>query len=500
MNNALRVEYDTGREETMVAINRNEPANFVVFGATGDLSIKKLFPSLFQLYLDDSLSPELKIVAVVRQDLTVEDFAERIRPPCQERTRDRALFDEFVRKIQCIRVDISEPKSFKQLKEVLSDTIRSIFYFSVSPSLFGSITVGLREFNCINEDTRVVVEKPIGHNLETAKEISRKLSDCFDEGQIFRIDHYLGKETVQNIMALRFGNAVLEPLWCAERIQFMQITVAEEIGVANRGPYYDHTGALRDMVQNHLLQLLCVVGMEPPAQLNPSSVRDEKLKVLHSLRPIQPMDVVTKTVRGQYVSSAGRLGAKDYIQEMGVNAHSQTETFVAVKAEIDNWRWAGMPVYMRTGKQMPHRSSEIVIQFKDVPHKLFKHSPSHLLANRLVITLQPKESIKLYLNAKAPGRGMTLQPVALDLDLASSSSRRRWEAYERLILDIIQGDLTLFMRETDVLSAWQWIDPIMQGWAEHMPNPEPYEAGSWGPVAANQLLAKDGFIWHNPSP
>lgn len=487
------------REEDMVNVNRNEPANFVVFGATGDLSIKKLFPSLFQLFLDHSLSEDLKIIAVVRQDLSREAFAERVTEHCLKRTTDRSLFEKFVEKIECVKVDIDQPASFQALKEVLSDQVRSIFYFSVSPSLFGQITVGLRQFGCINAQTRVVVEKPIGHNLETAQEISRQLSDSFDESQIFRIDHYLGKETVQNIMALRFGNAVLEPLWCAERIQFMQITVAEEIGVANRGPYYDHTGALRDMVQNHLLQLLCIVAMEPPAQLNPFSVRDEKLKVLHSLRPIQPMDVVTKTVRGQYVKGAARSNAKDYIRESGVNPHSQTETFVAVKAEIDNWRWAGMPVYMRTGKQMPHRASEIVIQFKDVPHKLFKHSPSHLLANRLVISLQPKESIKLYLNAKAPGRGMTLQPVALDLDLTSSSSQRRWEAYERLILDIIQGDLTLFMRETDVLTAWNWIDPIMQGWSEHMPNPESYEAGTWGPVAANQLLAKDGFIWHNPA-
>jgi glucose-6-phosphate 1-dehydrogenase len=484
----------------MAIFTKNEPANFVVFGATGDLSIKKLFPSLFQLFLDDSLAPDLKIFAVVRQDLSTEAFAERIKDACHKRNCTPEQFENFVRKIECVRVDIDEPKSFKALKKVLSDQVRSIFYFSVSPSLFGAITVGLRQFNCINPQTRVVVEKPIGHNLATAQEISQQLSDSFDESQIFRIDHYLGKETVQNIMALRFGNAVLEPLWCAERIQSMQITVAEEIGVANRGPYYDHTGALRDMVQNHLLQLLCIVAMEPPAQLNPVSVRDEKLKVLHSLRPIQPMDVVTKTVRGQYIRSPCRPDTKDYLDEKGVNPDSQTETFVAVKAEVDNWRWAGMPVYMRTGKHLPHRASEIVIQFKDVPHKLFKHSPSHLLANRLVISLQPKESIKLYLNAKAPGRGMTLQPVALDLDLTSSSSRRRWEAYERLILDIIQGDLTLFMRETDVLSAWKWIDPIMEGWAEHMPTPEPYEAGTWGPVAANQLLAKDGFIWHDPAP
>lgn len=483
----------------MSSAHRNEPANFVVFGATGDLSIKKLFPSLFQLFLNNSLSDDLKIIAVVRQTLSSEAFAERVSESCLQRTDDIRAFGKFAHKIQCVQVDIDEPSTFKSLKETLSDDVRSIFYFSVSPSLFGPITVGLRKFGCINAQARVVVEKPIGHNLETAKAISRQLSDSFVESQIFRIDHYLGKETVQNIMALRFGNAVLEPLWCAERIQFMQITVAEDIGVANRGPYYDHTGALRDMVQNHLLQLLCVVAMEPPAQLNPFSVRDEKLKVLHSLRPIQPMDVLTKTVRGQYIRSAARPNAKDYVAETGVSPHSQTETFVAVKAEIDNWRWAGMPVYMRTGKQLPHRASEIVIQFKDVPHKLFKHSPSHLLANRLVISLQPKESIKLYLNSKAPGRGMSLQPVALDLDLTSSSSKRRWEAYERLILDIIQGDLTLFMRETDVLTAWQWIDPIMDGWGEHMSNPEPYEAGSWGPVAANQLLAKDGFIWHNPS-
>jgi len=477
---------------------KNEPANLVVFGATGDLSIKKLFPSLFQLFIDKSLSDELKIIALFRGDLTTESFVDRIKANCLDKAEEPDKFDAFAKKIICVRVDVSEIKTFKSLKKVLSDQVRSIFYFSVSPKLYGAITLGLGQYDCINKSSRVVVEKPIGHDYATARQISDQLSEYFDESQIFRIDHYLGKETVQNIMALRFGNAVLEPLWCAERIQFIQITVAEEIGVGNRGSYYDHSGALRDMVQNHLLQLLCIVAMEPPAQLSPSCVRDEKLKVLHSLRPIQPHDVVTKTVRGQYIQSPRCEGSVGYLSESGVEPHSKTATFVAVKAEIDNWRWAGMPVYMRTGKYLPQRASEIVIQFKDVPHKLFKHSPSHLLANRLVISLQPEENIKLFLNAKTPGRGMTLQPVALNLDLSSSSSKRRWDAYERLILDVIQGDLTLFMRETDVLSAWQWVDPIHEGWRNHMPHPEPYEAGSWGPVAANQLLARDGFIWHNP--
>ncbi|MEJ2754723.1 MAG: glucose-6-phosphate dehydrogenase, partial [Gammaproteobacteria bacterium] len=373
----------------MTSTNKNESANVVVFGATGDLSIRKLFPSLFQLFLNHSLADDLRIVAVVRAELTVETFAQRIAESCLKRTQDRSQFDAFVKKIDCVRMDIGNVETFAALRSVLSDTVRSIFYFSVSPSLYGAITAGLKQHGCINTDSRVVVEKPIGHNLETATQISNELSKSFDESQIFRIDHYLGKETVQNIMALRFGNAVLEPLWCAERIQSMQITVAEDIGVVNRGPYYDHTGALRDMVQNHLLQLLCVMAMEPPGQLNPASVRDEKLKVLRSLRAIQPSDVVTKTVRGQYVASPDRKASKNYLQEVGVDPCSQTETFVAVKAEIDNWRWAGMPVYMRTGKELPSRASEIVIQFKDVPHKLFKHTASHLLANRLVISLQP---------------------------------------------------------------------------------------------------------------
>ena len=262
----------------MVNTNKSEPAHVVVFGATGDLSIKKLFPSLFQLFLDNSLADNLRIIAVVRADLTVETFGQRLVENCLKRTQDLSKFNAFMEKIDCVRVDIDDIETFASLKQMLSDEVRSIFYFSVSPALYGAITLGLRRYQCINASSRVVVEKPIGHNVETATQISRQLSQSFDESQIFRIDHYLGKETVQNIMALRFGNAVLEPLWCAQRIQSMQITVAEDIGVANRGPYYDHTGALRDMVQNHLLQLLCVVAMEPPAQLNHSSVRDEKLK------------------------------------------------------------------------------------------------------------------------------------------------------------------------------------------------------------------------------
>ncbi len=483
----------------MISLTEIEhPVNFVVFGATGDLSTKKLFPSLYRLFLEKALPKSFQMICVVRSTLSHEHFVKLIEKNCTSKEKNPEHFKTFAQLISITVLNINQTNSFKTLSTQLATHMLNILYFAVPPTLYGQLTSGLAKTGCLSNSTRVVVEKPIGNNLETATQINKKLTQYFNETQIFRIDHYLGKETVQNIMALRFGNAILEPLWCAERIQYIQITVAEDIGVESRGPYYDSTGALRDMVQNHLLQLLCIVTMEPPAQINAYAVRDEKLKVLHALRPIQPNDVVTKTARGHYIQDSYQMNQMSYINETGVDPLSQTETFVAIKTEIDNWRWAGMPIYLRTGKRLRNRHSEIIIQFKEVPHKLFGHTSSHLLANRLSINLQPEENIKLFLNAKTPGKGMNLEPMALNLDLTSHSKSRRWEAYERLIIDIIQGDLTLFMREKDVLSAWQWIDPIILGWQQYMPQPEPYIIGSWGPVAADQLLARDGYIWHNP--
>ncbi|KJS25086.1 MAG: glucose-6-phosphate dehydrogenase, partial [Pseudomonas sp. BRH_c35] len=343
------------------------------------------------------------------------------------------------------------------------------------------------------DDARIVLEKPIGHSLDSALEINESIGAVFPESRIYRIDHYLGKETVQNLMALRFANALFEPIWRSGHIDHVQITVAETLGVENRGGYYDNAGAMRDMLQNHLLQLLCLVAMEAPVRFDAKHIRGEKVKVLEALKPITGNDVLDKTVRGQY--GAGRIGGHDvqaYYFEPNIDNDSDTETFVAVKAEIDNWRWAGVPFYLRTGKRMARKRSEIIITFKQVPHLLFSKGE----VNRLVISLQPEESISLQLMAKAPGKGMQLEPVELDLNLAHAfSSTRRWEAYERLLLDVIEGDSTLFMRRDEVEAAWNWVDPILRGWHSYYRKPRPYPAGEDGPEQAHQFIERQGHRW-----
>ena len=471
-----------------------ESTALVIFGSTGDLAHKKLFPALYRLFNDNNLPSGLKIIAISRQAINTESFLEPLLPNIAEADKER--LEQFLNKISIVACDIKEQSSFDNLYNAIQGVGRTIYYYAIPPSLFGELTKRLQVSKCITETSRVVVEKPLGHDLKSAQKIHQDLTCRLNEEQIFRIDHYLGKEAVQNLIALRFGNAILEPLWRAARIRYIQITVAESVGVDDRADYYDRTGALRDMVQNHLLQLLCILAMEPPAKLSPDSVRDEKLKLLQALRIIRGHEVLEKTVRGQYVGSDS-VACRSYLDENGVSDHSQTETFVAVKAEIDNWRWAGMPIYLRTGKRLQAKQSEVVIQFADVPINLFKTSGSHMLSNRLVIRLQPEESIKLFMNAKIPGRGMGIESNALNLDFNHSARSRRWTAYERLFLDIFNGDLTLFLRSSEIDAAWNWIDPIIDGWEQHMPKPERYLAGSWGPVASDQLLAKDGYIWFN---
>ncbi|MES2662950.1 MAG: glucose-6-phosphate dehydrogenase [Pseudomonadota bacterium] len=480
-------------------MDKHPIVDIVVFGSQGDLSKRKLIPALFQLFLKGVLSPHNRIVAITRhtidQTILLEAFrASTIQPTTS--AEHAARWPEFAQHIFPIVCDLEVAESYSALSEFLNTTqsIR-IFYFSIPPNLFGTVAKLLKLKNCIHYDSRVVVEKPLGHDFKSAEITNATLAQTFPEDKTFRIDHYLGKETVQNIMALRFANTILEPLWCADRIDYIQITVAETVPVGNRAGYYERTGALRDMVQNHLLQLLCIVAMEPPARLTPYAVRDEKLKVLHSLRPILSHDVVEKTVRGQYCDLQG-VGPS-YRNEPGVAEDSDTETFVALKAQVDNWRWAGMPIYLRTGKCLKQRRSEIVIQFKEVPHDLFSNTRS-MSANRLTILLQPEESIRLRLNGKSPGKGMNLEPLMLNLDSGNRANRKSWEAYERLLLDVIQGDLTLFMRRTDIEAAWQWIDPIIEGWQSRGHQSLPYTAGSWGPVESDQLLAQDSHIWHNP--
>ena len=477
--------------------------DLVVFGSQGDLAKRKLFPSLFALFCKQVLPKDLRIISVLRRPVTHEEFVaditSYIKPVNGEATVNQELWAEFTQKIQLLEMELDKPEDYKKLAKTLKDDRIRVFYLAIPPSIYGEVAQHLGDKKCVNNNTRVVVEKPLGHDLKSAEHILDQLAKTFKEEQTYRIDHYLGKETVQNIMALRFGNTILEPLWKNTHIEYIQITVAESLAVGTRAGYYDNTGALRDMVQNHLLQLLCIVAMEPPAQLNAFSVRDEKLKVLQSLRPIQSHDVLNQTVRGQYYDLQGK-GGPCYRNEPGVKEDSQTETYVALKVMIDNWRWAGMPIYLRTGKCMKDQASEIVIQkLGNVPHKLFNNTGSMMSANKLVISLQPKETIKLYLNGKSPGRGMNLEPIVLNLDSDNRSKKtKNWDAYERLILDVMEGDLTLFMRENDIKAAWEWIDPILEGWDKFGQQSAPYTAGSWGPMEADQLLARDGYIWHNP--
>ena len=370
-----------------------------------------------------------------------------------------------------------------------------VFYLSTSPDLFAGVCQRLAAVKLNQGNSRVVLEKPLGHDLESSNKINDTVGAYFTEQQIYRIDHYLGKEPVQNLLALRFGNTFLEPLWRREWISDVQITVTEQVGVESRAAFYDHTGALRDMVQNHLLQLLCIVAMEPPASINADAVRDEKLKVLRSLKPLDPEGLLTKVVRGQYRAGAAEgKPAEGYLDEPGVAPHSRTETFVALKTEISSWRWAGVPFYLRTGKRMSERLAEIVVNFRKVPHSIFGRQP--MTPNRLVIQLQPNESVRLHLMAKQPGDQMRLRPVYLDLDFKEVFESRSPEAYERLLMDVIRGDLSLFVRRDEQVAAWNWVEPIMEAWENSAEGPKPYTAGTWGPAASSALLSRDGLCWH----
>jgi glucose-6-phosphate 1-dehydrogenase len=402
--------------------------------------------------------------------------------------------------LRYLRVDATAGADYGVLAATLGERpgIVRIFSLSTAPDLFAAICRELAAAGIVTPDSRIMLEKPLGEDGASARRINDTVGAMVAERQIYRIDHYLGKETVQNLLALRFGNALFEPLWRRGQIRHVQITVAEQLGVEARGTFYDRTGALRDMVQNHLLQLLCILAMEPPASSAADAVRDEKLKVLRALRPIGDAEALIKTVRGQYRSGViGASPALGYLEEAGVDAASRTETFVAIKAEIDTWRWAGVPFYLRTGKRLHDHVAEIVVTFDQVPHSIFEGPFSSQPPNRLVIRLQPDECITLRILAKSPGEAMRLKPVDLALDLGESFKGRPLEAYERLLGDAIQGNLTLFMRRDEIEAAWDWIDPIRSAWDGADDAPRPYAAGSWGPAAASALIARDGFAWHD---
>ncbi|MFV3316127.1 glucose-6-phosphate dehydrogenase [Pseudomonas sp. NY15374] len=476
------------------------PCDILVFGGTGDLALHKLLPALYQLYREGRLHNAVRIIALARRPLPRNDYLKLTERHCRAQIArndfDEEVWQRFSARLDYFAMDASQGADFGRLARYLGEPggLTRIFYLATAPNLFVPIANNLRLAGLADSEARIVLEKPIGHSLESATAINEAIGAVFDESQVFRIDHYLGKETVQNLMALRFANALLEPVWRNNQVDHVQISVCETLGVENRGAYYDRAGATRDMLQNHLLQLLCLVAMEPPAQFEAEAVRDEKVKILRALRPITGQDVQDKTVRGQY--SAGKIGGQEvpaYYFEKDVDNDSDTETFVAVQAHIENWRWAGVPFYLRTGKRMARRSSQIVIQFKPVPHELFAGGQ----VNQLLIQLQPDEHISLRMMTKSPGRGMRLAPVELDLNLAQAFAQtRRWEAYERLLLDVLDGDSTLFMRRDEVEAAWAWIDPILKGWEDHFQAPRTYPAGSNGPEQANSLLAHQGRHWH----
>jgi glucose-6-phosphate 1-dehydrogenase len=475
----------------------------VLFGATGDLARRMLLPSLYFLDADGFLPKGFRIVATARGDLTTEGFREQTRKLLAERSEglDDTVWARFAQRLVYVGADASTPEGAAALKPALEGCVAPFFFLAVSPSLFEKICGALAAAGVAHDKTRIVLEKPIGRDLESSRHINAALGSVFEEEQIFRIDHYLGKETVQNLIALRFANTFFEPLWNNLTIDHVQITVAETEGVGARWPYYDEYGALRDMLQNHMLQLLCLVAMEPPADMEPDSVRNEKVKVLRSLRRFSRLDATERSVRGQYTPGvvAGK-SADGYETERGQK--SGTETFVALRADIDNWRWAGVPFFLRTGKRMPEKRTSVAIQFKPVPHSIFGQASIHdLTPNRLVIDLQPDEDINLTLMNKAPGLtqgGMRLQSLPLSLSLLRTyegPGARRRIAYERLLLDAIHGDATLFVRRDEVEEAWRWVDGVADSWAEAGIAPKPYAAGSWGPSGAFALIERFGRAW-----
>ena len=479
----------------------NTPAStLLLFGATGDLAQRMLLPSLFGLHSDGLLPEGLRIVATARSEMDAEGFrkaaAEAIQKYVPGEWCKPDQVASFLPRLSYVAMDASDPSQYARLaKEVGPHDGGLAIFLSTAPSLFQATIEGLASAGLSTGNVRLALEKPLGTDLASSREINDAVAKVFPEERTFRIDHYLGKETVQNLLALRFGNTLFEPLWNSTGIEHVQITVSETVGLEGRAGYYETSGALRDMVQNHMLQLLALVAMEPPSKFDAHAVRDEKVKVLRSLRPLDPGCSVT----GQYKAGAvGGEAVPGYADELG--RASGTETFVALKAYVDNWRWKGVPFYLRTGKRLPARRSEIFIQFKGVPHSIFASRGATVQPNKLVIGLQPEENIRLLVMAKQPGldrQGIRLREVPLDLGMANAfADTRRRIAYERLILDLIEGDPTLFVRRDEVEAQWEWIDAIRGGWAQQGISPKEYTAGSWGPSAAIALTERDGVSWH----
>lgn len=482
--------------------------DLILFGGTGDLAGRKIMPALFQAFRHNTLPAGGRIIGVARDDHTDEQYRALIksrfdnveiakRPNAEE-------FESFSGMLSYLRMDLSNPADYARLAARLKESAAEVvvMYLATAPNLFTTVCEQIAAAGLNGPQTRVVLEKPLGHDLASNRAINQTVRSVLSEQQIFRIDHYLGKPSVQNLFALRFGNSLFEPLWRRETIANIQITIAEDLGVEKRGAFYDNTGALRDMVQNHALQLLCAIGMEPPITAEADAIRDEKLKVLRSLKPWTPETLSTHVIRGQYaagiVEGEAVLG---YRQEKGIDPESMTETYVALRTEIANWRWAGVPFYIRTGKRLAGRDAHIEVNFKPTPHAIFKSpSTSANTGNRLLINLQPKDGLELHLFAQGAelrnGRNTpTLAPVQLDLDFDSRFGAERVGAYERLLLDVLEGRLNLFVRSDEQEEAWRWVEPILEYWKADPAAPRAYAAGTWGPSASSALIAKDEYCW-----
>lgn len=477
------------------------PFDLVIFGAGGDLALRKLFPALAQRNEEGVLPGESRILGIVRKADDVTGLPNEIAKKLKDSGLPADRVDAFLRRLTMVQMDALKPETYPALKTALgdSDRVRS-FYLSTPPDLFIPICENLAKAEILTPTSRVILEKPLGRDLASARAINDAVAKILPESRTYRIDHYLGKETVQNLLVLRFANTLFERSWSSRDIDNVQITVAETVGLESRAGYYDKAGHLRDMVQNHVLQLLCLFAIEPPNLLEADAVRDEKVRVLKALRPIVGPDVQRYTVRGQYgPGMSGGERVHGYTEELG--QLSNTETFVAIRCEIDTWRWAGVPIFLRTGKRLAQRYSEIAVTFKPVPHSIFGAAPGcdQLNANRLVIRLQPDDGVQLQLMMKVPGSGkLKIVPRQLDLRYDTAFGVRSPDAYERLLTDVIRGDQTLFMRRDEVEQAWSWIDPILAGWQDYYPQPHRYAAGSWGPSQAIGLIEREGRSWADP--
>jgi glucose-6-phosphate 1-dehydrogenase len=494
-----------------------QPCTLVIFGGSGDLARRKLVPAVYNLLLDGALPRNYAVVGVGRQQMSDPEFHAALREGIEKHSRQALMegkWEEFTRRLFYLSGELDDANTFQELKarlEKIEGQLKlpghRIFYLAIPPTFIAATSQGLDRAGLVQSPnnsvpfSRVIVEKPIGRDLASAQEINATLSKVFDESQIFRIDHYLGKETVQNLLVLRFANGIFEPLWNHKYIDHVQITVSEAEGVGTRATYYEEAGALRDMVQNHILQLLCLVAMEPPWSLDPDVVRNARLEVLRSLRPITEKEVNACTVRAQYSPALiNGVEVPGYRRESGVRPDSITETFVALKVFIDNWRWAGVPFYLRTGKRMPKRTTEIAVQFNNVPQILFNSEPTAPLEpNLLALRIQPEEGFSLRIISKLPGSKVQIHPVNMDFQYGTAYGTASPEAYERLLLDVMAGDATLFMRRDAVEAAWEWVTGVLEGWQKHGTKwlPE-YSAGSWGPVEADRMIEEKGRRWRTP--